>query len=154
MAGDRGEGCGAGLLLSVVSEAPATPLSSPCFGFPVHPFQMLQEDPPWRPLLSPHLEATLLICHNLPPHPHKTKILVNGLGFTGDSQSEMPPSSSQISSSLSLPPPLNTHTHTTSLSHALSSPNATSQVSSSYVCVHMQRFSCTKPQKRVPEPSR
>lgn len=98
-----------------------------------------------------HLEATLLIRHNLPPHLHNTKILVNGLSFIGDSRSEMPPSSSQLSSSFPNFTPK--HTHTGPPSHDLASPNATSRVSSFYVCVHIHRFSCTKLQKRVPEPS-
>lgn len=98
-----------------------------------------------------HLEATLLIRHNLPPHLHNTKILVNGLSFIGDSRSEMPPSNSQLSSSFPNFTPK--HTHTRPPSHDLASPNATSRVSSFYVCVQIHRFSCTKLQKRVPEPS-
>lgn len=111
-AGEPGKGCGAWTRAVGHLRGPCNSPVRSMFRFRCPSLPYAPVGPPMAASALTHLEATLLIRHNLPPHLHNTKILVNGLSFIRDSRSEMPPSSSQLSSSFPNFTPKHTHTHT------------------------------------------
>lgn len=109
-AGEPGKGCGAWTPAVGHLRGPCNSPVRSMFRFRCPSLPYAPVGPPMAASALTHLEATLLIRHNLPSHLHNTKILVNGLSFIGDSRSEMPPSSSQLSSSFPNFTPKHTHT--------------------------------------------